>query len=130
MSLPNIPDISPDIDICKGQAINLLLSSIAMEELALSHLINVEAEKAQSVLKTNPPLPVMDEVTDSEDRALKSVIIKEILLLSKFEHVLDILDKKAPPSVHKNKATATGDADGQTYKDTDYAHYWRGIKYQ
>ncbi|MGR6008320.1 hypothetical protein ACT7CZ_05390 [Bacillus cereus] len=45
MSLPNIPDIEPHITLTREEVINLLLSSIAMEEIGLSHLINAEAEK-------------------------------------------------------------------------------------
>ncbi len=41
----NIPNITPDITVTKEQSIQLLLSSIAMNELAFSHLINAEAEK-------------------------------------------------------------------------------------
>lgn len=55
MSTPNVPDITPNIEVSSTQAINLLLSSIALEEFALSHIINVEAEKAQTALKMSAP---------------------------------------------------------------------------
>lgn len=46
MSFPNIPDnISPAIDLPTDQIINLLLASIAFEELGLAHIINAAAEK-------------------------------------------------------------------------------------
>lgn len=44
LSNPSIPNISPTITLTRDDAINLLLSSIAMEELALAHIINAEGE--------------------------------------------------------------------------------------
>ncbi|WP_340024819.1 hypothetical protein MHI24_06755 [Paenibacillus sp. FSL K6-1096] len=52
MSNPNIPNISPTVTLTRDDVINLLLSSIAMEELALAHIINAEGEKIQFVLGT------------------------------------------------------------------------------
>lgn len=51
MSLPNIPDIDPLISLNRCDAINLLLSSIAMEEIGLSHILNAEGEKLQRFLR-------------------------------------------------------------------------------
>lgn len=48
MSQPSIPNITPTISITKKETISLLLSSIAMSELAISHILNAEAEKIQS----------------------------------------------------------------------------------
>ncbi|HFK1410226.1 TPA: hypothetical protein ACGXKU_006546, partial [Bacillus cereus] len=52
MSQPNLPDITPDISLTREEAINLLLSSIAMQELGLAHIINAEGEKLQYALGT------------------------------------------------------------------------------
>jgi hypothetical protein len=51
--MPTIPDIKPKIEIKFEETIVLLLSSIALEELGLAHIINAEAEKIQEVVK-NP----------------------------------------------------------------------------
>jgi len=48
LSQANIPNITPNISVTKEQSIHLLLSSIAMNELAFSHLVNAEAEKLQA----------------------------------------------------------------------------------
>ena len=45
MSYPNLPNITPTITIKREDVINLLLASIAMEELSLAHIINSEGEK-------------------------------------------------------------------------------------
>lgn len=52
LSNPSIPNISPTINLTRDDVINLLLSSIAMEELALAHIINAEGEKLQFALGT------------------------------------------------------------------------------
>ncbi|UTW69086.1 hypothetical protein KHA80_18360 [Anaerobacillus sp. HL2] len=49
MSLPNIPNIKPDIDLDRDDVINLLIASIALEEIGLSHILNAEGEKLQRV---------------------------------------------------------------------------------
>lgn len=51
MSLPNIPNINPEIDLDMEDSIKLLLNSIAMEEIGLSHILNAEGEKLQCIIK-------------------------------------------------------------------------------
>ncbi|MFE4712721.1 MULTISPECIES: hypothetical protein [unclassified Paenibacillus] len=48
MSQPSIPNITLTISVTKKEMISLLLSSIAMRELAISHILNAEAEKMQA----------------------------------------------------------------------------------
>lgn len=48
MSLPTFPSGS----ISKEDAVNYILTSIAMEELALSHILNAEGEKIQYIIGT------------------------------------------------------------------------------
>ncbi|MDM5215061.1 hypothetical protein QUF94_27460 [Peribacillus sp. NJ4] len=106
MSFPNIPNITPAISVTVEQTIPLLLNSIALEELALAHIMNAEAEKLQFVLGTLPTgtalspavvsLAELFAVDSSVQRTLRDVIKKEMLLQFKFENVLDLIPL-APP---------------------------------
>lgn len=101
MSFPNIPNITPTISLSVAQSVPLLLNSIALEELALAHLINAEAEKVQFVLGTltngrtlTPPTVTISNLLDintSARQTLQDVIKKEMLLEFKFENILELL---------------------------------------
>lgn len=105
MSMPNIPDIKPDIDICRNDVINLLLASIALEEIGLAHIINAEGEKIQCITeecdKDNDDkgshkctkLEDLLEINKSVQITLRDVIKKEMLLEFKFENILDLMCK-------------------------------------
>ncbi|MFK4304506.1 hypothetical protein ABH892_004667 [Paenibacillus sp. RC254] len=95
MSFPNIPNVTPTINLTRDDAINLLLSSIAFEELGLSHIINAEGEKIQYVLGTIPGLTggtatIADvlAVDQSVKSVLDTTVKKELLLQAKLESVL------------------------------------------
>ena len=96
MSFPNIPDVSPDIDICRGDVINLLLASIAFEELGLAHIINAEAEKIQFILGTlegccpakPPSIDDLLLINRSVEQTLRTVIKNQMLLQFKLEDIL------------------------------------------
>ena len=49
MSMPEFPN--PSTILTHEQAIDAILTSIAMEELALSHIINAEGEKIQKIIQ-------------------------------------------------------------------------------
>src|SRR5690554_2543213 len=83
MAMPEIPDIKPDIDLKREDVINLLLASIALEEISLAHIMNAEAEKIQEVLKACKTDELF-EVNDKVDKILMKVIKKEMLLEFKF----------------------------------------------
>ncbi len=98
MSFPNIPNIIPEIDISTEEAVNLLLASIAFEELGLAHIINAEAEKIQFVLGTlhNQTTSLATTIEDlikidtSVVHTLRTVIKQQMLLQFKLEDVLSI----------------------------------------
>lgn len=94
MSLPKVPNITPTITVTTKDAFNLLLISIALEEIGLSHLINAEAEKIQFVLGTLPGshAGTIQEVLliNHDVRAtLGEIIMKEMLLLQKLNTIIN-----------------------------------------
>lgn len=100
MSMPTIPDMNPDINIKREQAVNILVASIAMEELALAHIINAEGEKLQYMLGTlegSEPgeVTICDimAVNKSIQRTLRNVIKTEMLLQFKFEDAIELAEK-------------------------------------
>ncbi len=80
MSLPNIPDIKPIIKLKRSEVIHLVIASIAMEEISLSHIMNAEAEKIQAILKLNPNITEILEMNRSVERSMRNVIKKQMLL--------------------------------------------------
>ncbi|MBA2941590.1 hypothetical protein HZF08_25210 [Paenibacillus sp. CGMCC 1.16610] len=97
MSQANIPNITPIISLTLGGTVNLLLASIALEELALAHIVNAEAEKIQYVVGTlfpavTPPTTNISNlllINESVRKTLQDVIKKEMLLQFKMENILD-----------------------------------------
>lgn len=96
MSQANIPNITPTITVTRDDAINLLLTSIAIEELSLGHIINAEAEKLQYAIGTLPGLTVPASLSDlllmnaSVRQTLQDVTKKEMLLQSKLDNILSV----------------------------------------
>ena len=52
MSMPSFPPNGADMT--REDALTMIVASIAMEELALSHILNAEGEKLQYILGTLP----------------------------------------------------------------------------
>ena len=88
MSLPNIPDIKPIIKLKRSEVINLVIASIAMEEISLSHIMNAEAEKIQAILKLTPNISEILEMNRSVERSMRNVIKKQMLLQFKMEDII------------------------------------------
>lgn len=96
MSQPKFPART---DITRDDALNMILTSIAMEELGLSHIINAEGEKLQYILGTLPcsegtgaAVDQVLEVNESITRLLDSVMQNQIFLKGKMEKVLDSIE--------------------------------------
>ncbi|MCK8824195.1 hypothetical protein [Fuchsiella alkaliacetigena] len=89
MSKPEIPERTQE------EALTDLLESIALEETALAHFLNAEAEKIQSVAKKCKITPKeMIEFQKSVSKVMRSAIKKEMLLQFKLEDVLEFKEKK------------------------------------
>ena len=88
-SFPSNPDITRD------DAVNQILSSIAMEELGLSHVINAEGEKLQYILGTLPgitgPAATIGDLLDANEsirNLLQNASYNQLLLRSKMQQAL------------------------------------------
>ncbi|UOQ46768.1 hypothetical protein MUN88_11735 [Gracilibacillus caseinilyticus] len=89
MSMPNIPNITPDVTFDRCEAIDLILASIAMEEMSLSHILNAEGEKLQFFLKTKPcHMHEYLQINKSIHQTMKSITRSQILLEMKLDDVL------------------------------------------
>ena len=105
MSFPNIPDINPYINITFDDAINLLLTSIAMEEISLSKLMDAETNKILYVLdrckhvdckhygskQNDTMLKDALEINKSVDNTLKDMIKLQMLLQFKLDNIKEFL---------------------------------------
>lgn len=103
MSLPKIPDMNPAVTVHREDAITMILMSIGMEEIGLSHVINAEGEKIQYMLGTLVdgdgnaiPAPAgvtadkVLEVNKSVNGTLKNVLRNQLLLQLKLEDVMEL----------------------------------------
>lgn len=87
--MPNIPNITPNISLDRSDTINLLLSSIALEEIGLSHILNAEGEKLQDFLKTSPQdIEEYLQMNQSVNSMLRTIVKSQMLLEFKLENVL------------------------------------------
>ena len=90
MSMPNVPDIQPNITVTREEAVNLILISIALEELGLAHIINAEGEKIQVGLALATSIADLTTLNEIVTRTLRNVIKKEMLLQFKLEDAMNI----------------------------------------
>ena len=93
MSQPNYPHIDPPLT--RDGSVNEIISSIAAEELSLSHILNAEGEKLQFVLGTLPGLSggagIDDvlKVNESVRKTLDEITQQQLLLGAKLNGALD-----------------------------------------
>jgi len=97
MSMPIVPKQPnrPDLE----KTVIDLLESIALEEIALSHLLNAEAEKIQSFLCKFLECEKADHMelisfNKTVNSTLSTIVMKEFLLLRKLETTLQITEEK------------------------------------
>ena len=105
MSLPEFP--KPDTILSRDQALDAILTSIAMEEVALSHIINAEGEKIQYILKSARAnkADVCDvlKVNESATALLEQVNDMQMTLKNKLRWALKYLPKPEEPPCPKPK---------------------------
>ncbi|MBL4953002.1 hypothetical protein JK635_12340 [Neobacillus sp. YIM B02564] len=93
--IPEEP-LRPDTD----DAMVDLLGSIAMEEIAISHLLSAEAKKMLAFIgkdldfPTNPSNAEIFQFNKEAARLIESLVIKEWLLLRKLQNAADFFSNK------------------------------------
>ncbi len=101
MSMPSFPPNGADMT--REEALTMIIASIAMEELALSHILNAEGEKLQYILGTLPgtspcarPQDVLT-VNKSVTALVEAVTQNQMLLKNKLSQVLEFCPLPPPP---------------------------------
>ena len=99
--MPSFP--SNGADMTREDALTMIIASIAMEELALSHILNAEGEKLQYILGTLPgtkpcagPQEVL-AVNKSVTALVETVTQNQMLLKNKLDRVLEFCPLPPPP---------------------------------
>ena len=117
MSLPSFPNIDPPIQ--RENAVNQILSSIAMEELGLSNILNAEGEKLQYILGTLPglsgPAATVEDVLSANESVrdlLNTAVQNQLFLKSKMQEALEASPLRGPagPNGPAGPAGAAGAA--------------------
>lgn len=120
MSQPSFPDSA---NFTREDVVNQILSSIAMEELELSHIINAEGEKLQYILGTLPgltgPSATIEDLLDanaSVQNLLQSASYNQLFLKSKMQQALASSEMAGPtgPTGPTGPAGAPGGPTGPT----------------
>ena len=93
MSMPNIPDIEPKINLCKEDVLNVLYMSVALQEISLSHILNAQGELLQQVISKNEykysPQDLLN-INKSIDVTIEKIHCLEKLLVEKLNSIKDI----------------------------------------
>lgn len=90
MSMPNIPDIYPDICLNYDDSINLVMHSIGLEEVSLSRLLDAETNKINKVLENCSCEDNILKINKSVGNILNKIINIQMLLGLKLETVESI----------------------------------------
>jgi hypothetical protein len=113
MAFPTIPRITPSISINREQVINLLLASIAFEELGLAHVLNAEGEKLQAALGTLPGLAVtassfagLITINREVRRTTQTALKAQMLLQFKLEEILQSYGSVPPIPIFTDEGSA------------------------
>ncbi len=95
MGMPEVPkrDKLPNIK----EALIQILESVALEELAMAHIMNAEGEKMQAIIANINHHNVCDdcisEAFKSTNSTINNLIMKEWVMLNKISKAFDIYTK-------------------------------------
>lgn len=109
MSVPNIPNITPKIHLKDKDVSNLLLSSIALEEVALSNIMEAESLKLTTYINNHASSSNYFEevcvINKSIDSVLEKVHSIESLLINKVKLISEMnlnTKKHSDKTLHRN----------------------------
>ncbi len=92
MGMPQIPDGKnrPTFD----ETLIDLLESVALEEMAIAHLMNAEGEKMQEVIRQyacgSACYCQLSTICQSTEHMINSLIMKEWLLMNKLHTIIEV----------------------------------------
>ncbi|NRD79917.1 hypothetical protein HPT25_21515 [Bacillus sp. BRMEA1] len=118
MSFPNIPNVTPSISITSEDVLNLLLASVAFEELGLAHILNAEGEKIQFAIKNATSIADLFAANQSVNKVLKTVIKKEMLLQFKLEDIIELMSSSSSSSTSTTTTTTSTSTTTSTTSNT------------
>ena len=139
MSLPSFPNVDPPIQ--REDAVNQILSSIAMEELGLSHILNAEGEKMQYILGTLPglsgPAATVEDVLNANESVrglLETAVQNQIFLKGKMQGALNASPMQGPtgptgPTGPQGPAGPTGPTGPNVTATNAYAASTKGAAF-
>ncbi len=117
MGMPQIPPRNHKPEIC--EVVTSLIEAVAIEELAIAHIINAEGEKLQEVIKKfahcHLSFEELEKIYKNTNLLMNNLIMKEWILLSKMNSALDIYQvmdgscKSKDCKCGKNKVCADND---------------------
>ncbi|MDI1428904.1 hypothetical protein [Polyangium sorediatum] len=113
MSQVSLPDFTePDHPVTPETGAALILTSVAMEEMGLAHILNAEGEKIQWILGTlgegcTSPTGTVDvddvlAINESVRDTLEAVVAKNLILYLKAGRVLRFLEGDAETGGYAN----------------------------
>lgn len=107
MSQPSIPNITPLITVTKRETISLLLGSIAMNELSMSHIINAEAEKIQAFVQyaeRSMSIKTKDYIqfNNAVSKFMEEITMEHWLSLNKLDRVIQLVDEHFQEGAYDN----------------------------
>lgn len=97
MSMPHIE--CSEVDKCC--AASALLQSIALEETAISHILNAEGEKLQKAISISCDTNNLIEINKSVENMVDKITNLELVLKSKLDFIAPILDECEDKKPHK-----------------------------
>ncbi len=94
MGMPQFPERKEKP--CAETIVLELLESVAVEELALAHILNAEGEKLQELVRKygcNELGPAQfDRICGSTHKMINSIIMKEWILLNKVQSTMEVYE--------------------------------------